>query len=75
MSREFCLEYSALTGKGAKRDKSFDQTFSKVCGVQGQSPWARLAGREIPCLFHEVQPFHACERLCGEAADSVPPAA
>ncbi|MBO7297198.1 MAG: hypothetical protein J6V39_08055, partial [Clostridia bacterium] len=31
--------------------KSFDQTFSKVCGLQGQSPWSRPQARNSPnCL-------------------------
>jgi hypothetical protein len=28
--------------------KSFDQTFSKVCGLQGQSPWSRPQARNFP---------------------------
>ena len=35
-------------------DESFDQTFSKVCGVEGEKPSSRSAEREI---FHQTALF------------------
>ena len=45
------------TNASREFDKSFDQTFSKVCAVEGAQPSSRSAEREIPFLRSLLQAF------------------